>query len=307
MCCVTISTKPVAGPKPTLTPAIVPTHPSSRPRGGGSVRGSRHNNTSRQGTNFRRSSSGASFGRHPYPGFLTSPGAHTGGLDYINLSSPTPEAVARLQEQLLHQSQVNGLQLEQLKARFALQAQQIRAAEQARNASLVHAHTVAQGSSKSSQGNSSTQSPQKTPYVTGNSSPSLSHSSLYPDYLYHPLGYDGQPLTQSLSHDGARTNPSSPSLQEIEVTKEQQHEQNELHQPAAGKHGKNDRMDRLSEQYYHLLIGLCFGFILLIYVLIHITVSVHDMMKRKRYQRSGFDTRHLIDGVQGGGFEEDEP
>ena len=204
--------KPVAGPKPTLTPAIVPTHPSSRPRGGGSVRGSRHNNTSRQGTNFRRSSSGASFGRHPYPGFLTSPGAHTGGLDYINLSSPTPEAVARLQEQLLHQSQVNGLQLEQLKARFALQAQQIRAAEQARNASLVHAHTVAQGSSKSSQGNSSTQSPQKTPYVTGNSSPSLSHSSLYPDYLYHPLGYDGQPLTQSLSHDGARTNPSSPSL-----------------------------------------------------------------------------------------------
>ena len=223
--------KPVAGPKPTLTPAIVPTHPSSRPRGGGSIRGSRHNNASRQSANFRRSSSGASFGRHPYP-YLGSPGAH-GGLDYINLSSPTPEAVARLQEQLLHQSQVNGLQLEQLKARFALQAQQIRAAEQARNASLVHAHTVAQGSSKGSQGNSSTVSPQKTPYVTGNSSPSLSHTSLYPDYLYHPLGYDGQPLTQSISHDGARTNPSSPSLASA-VPRRTQQRLSELSGNAAG-------------------------------------------------------------------------
>ena len=68
---------------------------------------------------------------------------------------------------------------------------------------------------------------------------------------------------------------------------------------------KDVRQDRLSEEYYHLLIGLCFGLVLLIYVLIHITVSVHDMMKRKRYRRSGFDTRHLIDEVQG--LEEDEP
>jgi hypothetical protein len=206
--------KPVAGPKPTLSAAIAPVQPSARSsRGGGgtgSMRGGRHNN-SRQGTGYRRSSSGASFGRHPYP-FLSSPPISISSLDYINAAS-SPEAIARLQEQLLHQSQVNGLHLEQLKTRYALQEQQIRAAaEQARNASFVHAHTVAGGSSKSSQGNSSGVSPQKTPHMTGNSSPSLSQSAIYPEYLYQSLGYDGQPLTQSMSHDGARTNPSSPSL-----------------------------------------------------------------------------------------------
>lgn len=55
--------------------------------------------------------------------------------------------------------------------------------------------------------------------------------------------------------------------------------------------------ERISEEYYHLLIGLCFGLVLLIYVLIHITVSVHDMMKRRRYRRNAFDTRYLIDEV----------
>lgn len=206
--------KPVSGPRPTLTAAIAPIHPSNRaPRGGGSLRGGRHNNQSKQGSGFRRSSSGASYGRHPYP-FLNSPPLASSGPEYQSGVQATPEAVARLQEQLIHQASVNGHQLEQLKARFALQAQQIRAAEQARNASLLHAHTVAQGSpnNNNNQRNSASASPQKTPFVTGNSSPSLSHSSIYPDYLYHPFGAYGSSLTQSHSHDGARTNPSSPSL-----------------------------------------------------------------------------------------------
>ncbi|KIW00606.1 uncharacterized protein PV09_07803 [Verruconis gallopava] len=200
--------KPKSGPKPVLSAAIPPVQPSSRvPRGGGSLRGGRHSN-SRQGNSFRRSSSGAAFGRYPFP-FLNSPPIGLSGLDYMNVAG-SPEAFARLQEQLL---QVNGLQLEQLKAKFAFQEQQIRAAEQARNASVVHAHTVAQGSSKGSQGNGSNASPQKTPYLTGNSSPQLSHSSMiYPEYLYQSFAYEGHPLSQSISHDGARTNPSSPSL-----------------------------------------------------------------------------------------------
>lgn len=59
--------------------------------------------------------------------------------------------------------------------------------------------------------------------------------------------------------------------------------------------GKGDhRIGRLSEEYYHVLIGLCFGFVLLIYVLIHIIVSVHDILKRRRYGAM-FESRKLID------------
>lgn len=69
---------------------------------------------------------------------------------------------------------------------------------------------------------------------------------------------------------------------------------------------RHEMQERLSEEYYHLLIGLCFGLVLLIYVLIHITVSVHDMMKRKRYRTSALDTRHLIHHHMPGFEEEDE-
>lgn len=53
-------------------------------------------------------------------------------------------------------------------------------------------------------------------------------------------------------------------------------------------------MDDVSEEYFHILIGLCFGFVLLLYVLIHITVSIHDTLKRRRYGAM-FESRHLID------------
>jgi len=63
---------------------------------------------------------------------------------------------------------------------------------------------------------------------------------------------------------------------------------------------KGHAMDDVSEEYFHILIGLCFGFVLLLYVLIHITVSIHDALKRRRYGAM-FESRHLIDER----FEED--
>ena len=69
----------------------------------------------------------------------------------------------------------------------------------------------------------------------------------------------------------------------------------QLHPSLAEKErGKLEGQIALSKEYYHVLIGLCLGFLLLLYVLIHITVSVHDILKRRRY-RAIFDSQKLID------------
>ena len=62
--------------------------------------------------------------------------------------------------------------------------------------------------------------------------------------------------------------------------------------------GAKKSKEQLIEQHFHVLIGLCLAFITLIYVLIHIIVSVHDVLKRRRYGAM-FESRRLIDAAFG--------
>lgn len=195
--------KPVAGPKPVLS--AIPTHPARSGRiGSSNARNGRHNNGnngSRNAASYRRSSSGASFGRPHYS--MQSPPLGASGSDYVSAGL----SAASLQDQLLQQSQLYGIQIEQLKARMAFQANQIQAAEQTRLVSATaHAHALIQGSNQTSRDASATVSPQKTPFLTGTNSQGPNSAPFYHEYLYHP--YD----TQLMSQDGSRTNPSSPSL-----------------------------------------------------------------------------------------------
>jgi hypothetical protein len=185
--------KPITGPKPVLS--AIPIQPARAGRGGANSRNSRHNNNNgqRNGAGFRRSSSGASFGRSQYSPFVQSPPLGVVGQDYLS---------ATIQEQLLHQSNYYGLQIQQLKERMAFQQSQIQAA--------AHAHSVVQGSNQSSRDASATVSPQKTPYMTGGSSPRMTNAAFYPEFLSYP--YEAQHMAPSMSQDGSRTNPSSPSL-----------------------------------------------------------------------------------------------
>jgi hypothetical protein len=183
--------KPITGPKPILS--AIPIQPARAGRGGSNSRNGRSNNGQRNGQGYRRSSSGAAFGRSQQSPFVQSPPLGVVGHDYLS---------ATIQEQLLQQSNYYGLQIQQLKERMAIQQSQIQAA--------AHAHSVVQGSSQSSRDASATVSPQKTPYLNGASSPRMTSAAFYPEYLSYP--YDTQQMVPSVSQDGSRTNPSSPSL-----------------------------------------------------------------------------------------------
>lgn len=64
----------------------------------------------------------------------------------------------------------------------------------------------------------------------------------------------------------------------------------------AGQEQEKSR-EKLSEEFYHLLIGLCFAFVVLIYVVVHMTILFYDRMQKRCYSRSVYDTRHLIEGM----------
>lgn len=201
--------KPVAGPKPILS--AIPSQPSRTNRSGSSARNNRHNNGQKNGGGAygRRSSSGAAFGRSQSSPFVQSPPLNVAGPDYLS--------AATIQEQLFQQSQLYGIQIEQLKARMLFQHSQIQMAEQARSAASAHAQSVTQASTQSSRDVSATVSPQRTPYLTGNSSPQVPSNMEYwgspaVPTLYH-AAYQAQDLGLSTAQDGSsRTNPSSPSL-----------------------------------------------------------------------------------------------
>jgi hypothetical protein len=183
--------KPIVGPRPILS--AIPIQPARAGRGGANSRNGRNNNGQRNGQGYRRSSSGAAFGRSQQSPFVQSPPLGVVGHDYLS---------ATIQEQLFQQSNYYGLQIQQLKERMAIQQSQIQAA--------AHAHSVVQGSSQSSRDASATVSPQRTPYMNGASSPRMTSAAFYPEYLSYP--YEAQQMAQSVSQDGSRTNPSSPSL-----------------------------------------------------------------------------------------------
>lgn len=196
--------KPVSGPRPVLSAVPIQSARNGAGRAGG-TRGGRHNGT-RNGNgigaayngNGRRSSSASTYQQQFVAPF--SPPLSMVGSDYMNQLD-----AARIQEHLYQQSQQYALQIEQLKQKMLYQHSRIQAAE--------HHRSVGQHSGHTSQNQSATHSPQKTPYLNRGSSPQMTGSSLaHPEYMY-PAGqfFDSQGVsTHSL--DGTRTNPSSPSL-----------------------------------------------------------------------------------------------
>ncbi|KAK7709999.1 hypothetical protein SLS57_008496 [Botryosphaeria dothidea] len=191
--------KPPPAPKPTLTHS---TSPSRRGGRGSGNRGSRNHYNQRNNQGDRsRSSSGAYTNGLP---FLSPPLAGA-GPDYFAATTG-----ASLHEQLYKQYQMLEMQQHSLKAQLFAQAQARAAQAQAQ----AIAHAQAQARNGSSHG-----SPPKTQYVTAqpvsrdpNEPPAT--APLMPQYLYpYPNGFDQpQPMSQSHSQDGIRTNPSSPSL-----------------------------------------------------------------------------------------------
>ncbi|KAF2788060.1 hypothetical protein K505DRAFT_256345 [Melanomma pulvis-pyrius CBS 109.77] len=203
--------KPTAQ-KLTLTQSA----PSNRGgRGGPNHRGGRGNFNQKGNHQYgRRSSSGASSFGGNRPPFLNSPPIPTApGQEYF-----TRGLNEQLHDQLYQQYQILEMQSNSLRAQLAAQqraqqAQQVQAAH-------MHAQAVAHAQAQAhNRGPSSTNgSPQKSPYVNGGrSSPRLElgipSNALPHGFLYqYPGFFDPTQGGSSTSQDGARTNPSSPSL-----------------------------------------------------------------------------------------------
>ncbi|KAL1627364.1 hypothetical protein SLS54_002289 [Diplodia seriata] len=190
--------KPPPAPKPTLTHS---TSPSRRGGRGGGNRGNRNHYNQRNNQGDRsRASSGANYA-NGLP-FLSPPLAGA-GPDYFAATTG-----ASLHEQLYKQYQMLEMQQHSLKAQLFAQAQ----------ARAAQAQAIAQAQAQARNG-SSHGSPPRTQYATAqavsrdpNEPPAT--APLMPHYLYpYPNGFEQpQPMSQSHSQDGIRTNPSSPSL-----------------------------------------------------------------------------------------------
>ncbi|KAF2191535.1 hypothetical protein K469DRAFT_557178 [Zopfia rhizophila CBS 207.26] len=205
--------KPMSTVRPVLTSA-----PGIRGggRGGSSHRGSRGGFNQKGNHGYqRRASSGASFGNNRPPFLNSPPLPAVPGQEYFQRGLNE-----QLHDQLFQQYQLLEMQSNSLRAQLAAQqraqqAQQVQAAH-------MHAQAVAQAQAHAqahSRGQSTNGSPQKSPYVNGRSSPRLPEfglpaNALPQGFLYHyPALYDqSQGITASVSQDGSRTNPSSPSL-----------------------------------------------------------------------------------------------
>ncbi|KAE9986112.1 hypothetical protein BLS_000045 [Venturia inaequalis] len=205
----TIFKKPVGGPVPILS-AVPIQQPTRNGNGrGGSMRGARHSG-SRNGNgnayngNGRRSSSGSAHGPPAYFNNAPfSPPLSMAGNDYVSLQQL--EAI-RLHEHLSQQAQHYALQIEQLKQKMLYSASRIQAGE--------HHRSVGQHSGHNTQDQSTTGSPQKTPYMLSRgSSPKMAGSSLaYLDFTHPGIQFFDSQGALTQSQDGTRTNPSSPSL-----------------------------------------------------------------------------------------------
>jgi DNA polymerase sigma len=202
-------------PTPTVKPVLTSSVPTRGARGGSNTRGGRGTPSQRGNHAYqRRASSGASFGNNRPP-FLHSPPLTAG---------PGPEYIVRglneqLHDQLFQQYQLLEMQSNSLRAQLAAQ-QRAQQAHQVQ-AAHMHAHAVAQAQAhaQQSRGQSNNGSPQKSPFINGQASPRLpeiGHSAghMPHGFLYHyPAYYDpSQGIANSVSQDGPKTNPSSPSL-----------------------------------------------------------------------------------------------
>jgi hypothetical protein len=203
--------------KPTSTkPTLTSSAPSNRGGRGGS-RGGRGNFNQKGNHAYggRRSSSGASSFGQNRPPFLNSPPMQTApGQEYFSRGLNE-----QLHDQLYQQYQILEMQSNSLRAQLAAQQR----AQQAQHAQAAHMHAQAVAHAQAqaqNRGPSSTNgSPQKSPYVNGGrSSPRLSELGIPPNafphgFLYqYPGFFDPTQGSVPGSQDGARTNPSSPSL-----------------------------------------------------------------------------------------------
>lgn len=188
--------KPPPAPKPTLTHS---TSPSRRGGRGGNRGGRSHYNQRNNQGDRSRSSSGANYA-NGLP-FLSPPLAGA-GPDYFAATTG-----ASLHEQLFKQYQMLEMQQHSLKAQLFAQAQ----------ARAAQAQAIAQAQAQARNG-SNHGSPPKTQYATAQSvsrdpNEPPATAPLMPHYLYPYAGFEQpQPMSQSHSQDGVRTNPSSPSL-----------------------------------------------------------------------------------------------
>ncbi|CAI6334398.1 unnamed protein product [Periconia digitata] len=183
-------------PQPTKT-TLTSSVPIRSGRGGGGHRGGRGNyqkgGNGGNGSYGRRASSGASFNRPP---FLHSPPiAAMPGQDYFQRDYPRG-LNEQLHDQLFQQYQMLEMQSNSLKQHLIAQqrAQQAHHAQQAQ----MHAQAVAQAQAQRSRGTPST-----------SSAGAFQQGFLYP---YAAFFDPAQANQSSMSQDGSRTNPSSPSL-----------------------------------------------------------------------------------------------
>lgn len=190
--------------KPTLSSAS-----SGRGgRGPGGHRGGRGGFNQKGNSYGRRASSGAQFGANRPPFLNSPPIASMPGQEYFSRGLNE-----QLHDQLFQQYQFLEMQSNSLRAQLAAQQR----AQQQAQAAHLHAHAVAQA--QHARGASSASgSPQKSPHVNGRSSPRLADAGLPPGvlpqgFLYHYPGFfDPSQASATVTSDGSRTNPSSPSL-----------------------------------------------------------------------------------------------
>jgi len=206
--------KPTPMPKPVLTPA--PAH--NRQRNGGSVR-NRNNRGTQSGPSSRRASNPAALGRGSHQPFMSSPMLSSEFINsenfnsnalYWNLQGQIPQYMKGQQmnmgsmSHMIPVNQFNQLALNQMGyGPF----QQLQAHDL--NAATAHARQVVQGGASSSRdGNQNASNSQPRMYFGAN----YVNPSFFQGMPYQSSAEMGQPMTQSVSQDGARTNPSSPSL-----------------------------------------------------------------------------------------------
>ncbi|KAF2821374.1 hypothetical protein CC86DRAFT_103214 [Ophiobolus disseminans] len=201
--------------KATITSSV----PTRNGRGGSNHRGGRGGFSSRNqqnGTGRRSSGSNGYLQGRPqqYPNSPPIPASP--GPEYYSFPRAVNDPL-QLHDQLAQQYQMlemqsNDLRLRLVAQQHAQQAHQVRAAH-------MHAHAVAQAQAHSRASNGVSGSPQKSPYMNGNSSPRmgehvLPHNAHQQGFLYqYPAGYYiSSQAPDTGSQDGSRTNPSSPSL-----------------------------------------------------------------------------------------------
>ncbi|KAF1917419.1 hypothetical protein BDU57DRAFT_528051 [Ampelomyces quisqualis] len=206
--------------KPQSQKAIITSSvPTRSGRGGMIHRGGRGGFSSRNQNGTGRRSSGSNSYLQARPPFLHSPPIHPGGgPEYLNFSRGMQDQL-QLHDQLAQQYHMLEIQSNTLRAHLAAQqhAQHAHQNNQAR-AAQMHAHAVAQAQAQNRGSNNVSASPQKAQYMNGGSSPRLAELGIPPNtfppgFLHqYPGLYNMAQSQDTVSQDGSRTNPSSPSL-----------------------------------------------------------------------------------------------